>query len=73
DLEIEVEQVFATEDTAVGIWRWYGTPVNAMGASAKGNPVSPRCIASIFRFKDDMLVDYQAFVDAVDILTQINS
>ena len=71
DLEIEVVRIFATEDTAVGLWRWRGNPKQPHGYSASGNPVSPRFIASIFEFKDDMLVDYRAFVDAVDIISQM--
>ena len=71
DLEIEVVRIFATEDTAVGLWRWRGNPKQPHGYSASGNPVSPRFIASIFGFKDDMLVDYRAFVDAVDIISQL--
>lgn len=70
-VEIEVERIFATDDTAVGIWRWHGTPTEPMGLSASGDPVAPRRVASIFRIRDGMLVDYEVFVDAVDILSQI--
>ncbi len=72
DLRIDVVRIFATDDTAVGLWQWKGTPIEPHGYAASGNPVSPRFIASIFRFEDGMLVDYRAFVDAVDVLTQIN-
>jgi len=71
DLEIEVVRIFATEDTAVGLWRWRGDPVQPHGYSASGKPVSPRFIASIFTLENDMLADYRAFVDAVDVLSQI--
>jgi predicted ester cyclase len=73
DLEIEVVRIFATDDTAVGIWRWRGTPIQPMGISATGNPIYPRLIASIFEFKDGMLVDYRPFADAVDVATQISA
>ena len=71
DLEIDVVRIFATDDTAVGIWRWRGSQTNPMGYSASGKRVAPTFIASIFTFEDGMLVDYRAFVDAMDILSQI--
>lgn len=71
DLEIEVERIFATDDTAVGIWRWSGTLIQSWGVSATGDSIYPRVIASIFRFEDGMVVDYQVFVDAVDVATQL--
>jgi hypothetical protein len=39
--------------------------------SASGEAIYPRIIASIFRLEDDMVVDYQVFVDAVDVATQL--
>ena len=71
DVEIEVERIIATDDTAVGIWNWRGTPTRPIGLSASGRPVAPRRVASIFQIKDGMLVDYEPFVGAVDILSQI--
>ena len=70
-VQVEVERIFANDDTAVGIWRWHGTPTNVYGRNSTGDPVLPRYCASIFRFEDNMLVDYQVFVDAVDILGQV--
>jgi predicted ester cyclase len=71
DLEIEVVRIIATEDSAVGIWRWHGTPNRPMGVSATGNPIHPRLIASIFDFDAGMLVEYRPFIDAVDVATQL--
>lgn len=71
DVEIEVMRIFATDETSVGIWQWKGTPINHIGMSATGNPIYPSIVASIFDIKDDKLVEYRAFVDAVDVRTQI--
>ena len=71
DLEIEVERIIATDDSAIGIWRWRGIPAEPMAKSATGNDVYPRLIAGVFRFGDGMLVEYRAFVDAVDVATQL--
>lgn len=71
DLSIEVQQIFATDTMVVGIWRWQGTPTQSMAVSATGNAVYPRVIASIFRIEEGMLAEYQAFVDAVDLRTQL--
>lgn len=71
DLEIEIKDIFGTADQAVGIWQWTGTPTDPMAVSATGNHVYPRLIASIFRLEDGMLAEYRAFVDAVDVATQL--
>jgi len=72
DVEIEVVQIFATDDAAIGVWRWQGTPIHPMGVSASGKAIYPTHIASIFQFRDGMLVDYRPFVDAVDVSSQIS-
>jgi predicted ester cyclase len=71
DLEIEVVRIFGNDTTAVGLWRWHGTPKQPNGYSASGKPVSPRFIGSIFDFEDGKLVEYRALVDAVDVISQI--
>lgn len=72
DLQIEVVEIFATEDIAVGIWRWTGTPIEPHGVSRKGKLITPDHVASMFRFKNEMLVEYMPWIDAVDMLAQIN-
>ena len=73
DLEVEVVQVFAGDDFAIGIWRWTGTPNQPIwGRSASGKPVTPTLIASIFQFKDGMLTDYRPYVDAMEMINQLN-
>ncbi len=57
DVTIEVVRIIATDETAVGIWRWEGNPIQPMAESATGAAVYPRTIASIFDFKDGMLVE----------------
>ena len=73
DLEVEVIHIAATDDIAIGVWRWAGTPSEPIwGHAASGSPIKPSLIASIFYFKNDMLVEYRPFVDAVEILGQIS-
>lgn len=71
DLEIEIIDIFATEDRAVGIWRWQGQPTHPSTVSAKGSPVSARLICSVFHLKDGKISEYRAYVDAVDVFTQL--
>ena len=72
DLEVEVVHVIANDHAAVGMWRWRGTPTDPIwGVSASGERVRPTVIASLFHFRDGMLVEYRPFVDAVEILGQI--
>lgn len=73
DVEIEVLRIIATDETAIGIWQWTGTPINPMGLSTTGNPIYPTIIASIFDIRDGRLAEYRAFVDAVDVRNQITA
>ena len=73
DVEIEMEDIFATEDAAFGIWSWKGEPIQSMGTSSNGNPVFPRRVLSVFRLRDGMLVEYEAFVDAGQVRAQIGA
>lgn len=73
DVEIEVEQIIATDESAIGIWRWTGTPIQPMGVSATGNDIYPRHIASVFHFRDGMLAEYLPFVGAIEIRAQITA
>ncbi len=73
DLRVEVVNISANEDSAFGIWRWHGTPVDPIwGKNPQGDAVVPRLIGSYFRIEDDMLVEYQPFIDAMDILGQLD-
>ena len=72
-VEIEIENITATDDAAFGIWSWTGEPVQAMGMSSSGNPVFPRRVLSVFRLRDGMLIDYEAFVDAGQVRAQISA
>ncbi|MEM8767938.1 MAG: nuclear transport factor 2 family protein [Pseudomonadota bacterium] len=71
DVEIEVVKIFADDETAVGLWKWHGEPSQPSAESAKGSPVVPRFVCSIFEFKDGQIQDYRVFVDAVDVFTQL--
>jgi predicted ester cyclase len=71
DAEIKILRIIATDDSAVGIWQWTGTPINPMGVSATGNAIYPTIVASVFDIRDGLLAEYRAFVDAVEIRTQI--
>tara|TARA_B100000959_G_scaffold7984_1_gene8094 strand:+ start:2182 stop:2583 length:402 start_codon:yes stop_codon:yes gene_type:complete len=73
DVEIEIEDIFATEDAAFGIWNWKGDPIQSMGTSSNGNPVFPRRVLSVFRLRDGLLIDYEAFVDAGQVRAQISA
>ena len=34
-VEIEIEDIFATEDAAFGIWNWKGDPIQSMGTCTR--------------------------------------
>lgn len=72
DLRVEVVRISANNDSAFGIWRWHGTPIDPVwGKTAEGETIVPRLIGSYFRFDNDMLVEYQPFIDAMDVLGQL--
>jgi limonene-1,2-epoxide hydrolase len=71
DLRIEVLRIIATDETALGIWRWYGEPKYPSAVSNSGAPVIPRLIASLFDISNGRITQYRAFVDAMDVFTQL--
>ena len=71
DLAIEVLRIIATDDSALGIWRWDGEPGRPSAVSHSGAPVVPRLIASLFDVSNGKITEYRAFVDAVDVFTQL--
>lgn len=73
DVQIEVIRIIGDENSAVGIWRWSGEPAQPSMVSAKGSPVSPRLICSVFEIEGDRIKDYRVFVDVVDVFTQLMS
>ena len=73
DLKVDVIEILAAENFAVGIWTWSGETINAMGLNNSGEPIMPTHVASIFKFKNDMLVHYQPYLDAISLLSQVGA
>ena len=57
DVKIVVNHIVANEDTVVGIWTWQGTPEGEFLGIPAGREVEA-CVASIFKIRDGLLVDY---------------
>ena len=65
DVELTVERVVASDDEVVGIWTWRATHSTDMYAvPPTGGQLEVR-VASIFRLRDGMLVDYEVISDAL--------
>lgn len=65
DVELTVERVIASDDEVVGIWTWRATHSTDMYAvPPTGGQLEVR-VASIFRLRDGMLVDYEVISDAL--------
>jgi len=65
DLELTVERIIASEDEAVGIWTWRAThDTDMFGVPATGGKLAVR-VASVFRLRAGMLVDYEVISDAL--------
>ena len=65
DLELEVERIIASENEVVGVWTWRATHATDMyGVPATGRKLEVR-VASIFRLRDGLLVDYEVISDAL--------
>ncbi len=73
DVEIEVERIIASEDSVVGIWTWRATHTHEMfGVAPTGRKVEMR-VASVFKLRDGMLIDYEVFADRMPVLTQMGA
>jgi predicted ester cyclase len=64
--KVVLHEIVANEDTAIGIWHWRGTPVaEFFHIQPTGREV--RCnVASHFKLRDGLLVEYRAFGDGLD-------
>lgn len=65
DVELTVERIVASENEVVGIWTWRATHSTDMyGVPPLGGKLEVR-VASIFRLRDGMLIDYEVISDAL--------
>ncbi|HJN92839.1 MAG TPA: ester cyclase [Dehalococcoidia bacterium] len=71
DVEIEVLHVIASDDQAVGIWHLKGTQTGELFGVAATNKVLEFTVASVFTFRDEMLVDYFVESGLVQALAQM--
>lgn len=72
NLEVEVIHINASEDTAFGVWRWEGTPVDSIwGKSISGEVIVPRLIGSYFQLENNKVIEYQPFLDAMNVFSQL--
>ena len=73
DFEIHVERIIASDDEVVGVWRLRTThTMELWGLTPTGKPFEARTV-SIFRLKDGMLVDYEAFSDSLAVVRQVGA
>ena len=65
DLEVELERIIASDDGAVGLWTWTGTPAREF-FDVPPTWIKVSCkVAGIFQIKNDMLADYVVISDAM--------
>ena len=73
DVRITVDHIVADEDMVVGVWTWRGTPVvEFFGVPPTGREVECR-VASIFRLRDGLLVDYWVIADRLATVQQMGA
>lgn len=71
DVEVEVQRIIASDDEVVGIWRLRGTHSRELfGIPATGRTLE-FTVASIFRLRDGMLVDYTLVAGALEAAAQM--
>jgi predicted ester cyclase len=71
DVTIEIEHISGSDDRAVGIWRLKGTQVEPIFGIPATGKVLEFTVASVFTFRDGMLVDYYAIAGALEALMQM--
>ncbi|MYJ74771.1 MAG: ester cyclase [Gammaproteobacteria bacterium] len=65
DVELNVERIIASDDEVVGIWTWRATHSTDMyGVPPLGAKLEVR-VASIFRLRDGMVIEYEVISDAL--------
>ncbi len=73
NVQIVVDHIVADENTVVGIWTWRGTPVvQFFGVPPTGREVECR-VASIFKLRDGLLVDYWVIADGLATVRQMGA
>ncbi len=61
NVKIAINNIVADEDEVVGIWTWRATPVAEFMGVPPGNEVECK-VASLFKLRDGLLVDYSLIV-----------
>ncbi len=73
NIQIVINHIVADENTVVGIWTWRGTPVaEFLGIPPTGREVEGR-VASIFKLRDGLLVDYSLIFDGLTAARQMGA
>ena len=61
DVQIVINNIVADEDEVVGIWTWCGKPVAEFLGVPAGNEMECK-VASLFKLRDGLIVDYSLIV-----------
>ena len=70
---LQSDHIVAGEEIAVGIWHWRGTPVaEIFGVKPTGREAENR-VASIFKLRDGLLVDYTHISDGLSTALQMGA
>ena len=73
NVQIVIDHIVADENTVVGIWTWRGTPVvQFFGVPPTGREVECH-VASIFKLRDGLLVDYRVIADGLATIRQMGA
>ena len=71
DVTIDIQHIIASDDQAVGIWRLKGTQTKPLFGIPATNRALEFTVASVFTFRDDMLVDYFVVAGALEAAAQM--
>ena len=71
DVTIDIQHIIASDDQAVGIWRLKGTHAKEFFGVPPTNRTLEFTVASVFTFRDEMLVDYFVVAGALEAVTQM--
>lgn len=71
DVEVDVQRIVADDDQAIGVWRMKGTQTKPLFGLPATDRVLEFNVVSLFKFRDEMLVDYTVIAGALEAIVQM--
>ena len=71
DVQIDVQRIIASDDEVAGVWRLKGTQTKSLFGLPATNRELEFTVVSLFKLRDEMLVDYIVVAGALEASVQM--